>query len=288
MAYRHLTIEKDGHVVTCTMANPPTHTMVAGEVTELHAFLDEVEQDRDIRVVVFTGADPDIFIAHYEVGELAHISESIQGAETDEAEGPPAPPAPPPAPVSVDDLHPVNTLCLRLEGLAAITVAAINGNAAGGGCEFSLACDFRLIKDGDYHYGLPETSVGILPGAGGTQRFARLLGSARALDLILHARLLSPREAFELGLVHRLYAAADFSDAVAAFAADLASRAPIALAQAKRAIYRGRDLPMAEALALEQGAFNACMASADAARAMRQWLEHHSFAEEKPFAWEGK
>ena len=90
-------------------------------------------------------------------------------------------------------------MLLRLRNLDAIVVAGINGNTAGGGCEFALGCDLRIMSEGPYLIGLPETSVGILPGGGGTQRLARLIGSSRALDLILHAKLMTPDQALDLG-----------------------------------------------------------------------------------------
>jgi len=131
-------------------------------------------------------------------------------------------------------------------------------------------------------YGLPETSVGIIPGAGGTQRFARLLGTARALDLILHAKLLTPAEALELGLLHRLLPEASFRDGVDAFARDLAARAPIALAAAKRAILEGTQQPLEQGLATEQACFDRTMRSKDAAGAMRAMLAGRTYE------WEGR
>jgi enoyl-CoA hydratase len=95
-------------------------------------------------------------------------------------------------------------MLLRLRDLDPIVVAGINGNTAGGGCEFSLGCDLRIMSEGNFLIGLPETSVGILPGGGGTQRLSRLIGSSRALDLILHAKLLSPKEACDLGIINQL------------------------------------------------------------------------------------
>jgi enoyl-CoA hydratase len=151
----------------------------------------------------------------------------------------------------------------------AITIAAINGNAAGGGCEITLACDFRLMMDGEYRYGLPETSVGIIPGAGGTQRLARLLGTAKALDLILHAKTMPPTTALQLGLVHRLYPEESFHAEVDAFVEDIVNRAPVALVAAKHAIHQGIHLPMEEALALEQEQFGKASNTKDAAGVMR-------------------
>jgi enoyl-CoA hydratase len=264
MSGPHWTAAREGGVVTLRHANPPRHTLTAAGVQELHARLDELERDAALRVLVLTGAADGVFIAHYEVGELAAAAEASSASA-------PRPPAARPR------LHSFHELCLRLERFSAPTVAAVNGHAAGGGCELALACDFRLLRDGPFRFGLPETSVGIIPGAGGTQRFARLLGTARALDLILHATLLTPAEALAAGLAHRVLPAAGFDAEVARFAADLAGRAPLALAAAKRAIRAGAELPLADGLAIEQEQFDATMRSQDAAGAMRAFLTGRSW-----------
>ena len=120
--------------------------------------------------------------------------------------------------------------------LDAIVVAGINGITAGGGCEFSLGCDLRIMSDGDYKIGLPETSVGILPGGGGTQRLARLIGASRALDLILHARLLTPHEAESFGIINKIIPHKNFHEGLNHYCQDIANRAPIALSQVKKII----------------------------------------------------
>jgi enoyl-CoA hydratase len=266
--YRFLTVERSDGVVTCTLSNPPRHTLVAAEVTELTRLVAALEVDPTVSVAVFTGAGEGVFIAHYEVGELAASAEAQVGRTLH---------ADPPA-----QLHAMHRLILSLERARFVTVAAINGSTAGGGLEFALGCDFRLAMDGPYRLGLPETNVGIIPGAGGTQRFARLLGTARALDLILHGETVAPQRALELGIVHRVYAAEAFRQQVAAFAAALAGRAPIALAAAKRAIHGGAELPLEEGLALEQREFDRCMRSEDAATAMRAFLDG------RPWRWKGR
>jgi len=268
-SFQYLTIHDANGVVTCTMANPPRHTLVAREVAELDLLLDALEARDDVRVLIFTGAAEGVFIAHYEVGELAVSAERSRSQ-------------PAPAPSGVPQLHAFHRFILRLQRAPFVTIAAINGNTAGGGLEFALGCDFRLALAGDYRLGLPETSVGIIPGAGGTQRFARLLGTARALDLILFGQTLSPADALACGLVHRVYDKNAFRPSVEAFAAELASRAPIALAAAKRAIYEGSELPLVDALFVEQREFDRCMASQDAATAMRSWLDG------KPWQWQGR
>jgi enoyl-CoA hydratase len=264
--YRFLTVSRDAGVVTCAMANPPRHTLVAAEVAELQLFVAQHFGDDSVRVVVFTGAGEGVFIAHYEVGELAASAESRTGRPDETPE----------------QLHAFHRFILSLQRAPFVTIAAINGNAAGGGFEFALGCDFRLAKGGEYRLGLPETGVGIIPGAGGTQRYARLLGTAKALDLVLHGQTLTPSEALELGLVHRVFAPASFDGGVRDFAANLASRAPVALAAAKRAIYEGSELPLEAGLAVEQREFGRTMASEDAATAMR------SFLDGKPWTWKGR
>lgn len=260
MEYKHLSVERRGGVLTCTLSNPPNHTLNSSGVQELGVLLDELQQDRSLRVLILTGGGEGVFIAHYEVEELAASAEQQSQQPADSA-------------LELDRgrLHAFHRICLQLERLPAVTIAAINGNAAGGGCELSLACDFRLMADGPFGYGLPETSVGIIPGAGGTQRFARLLGTARAIDLILHGRILGPAEAHELGLIHRLYAPETFRDQAFEFARNLAARSPIALAAAKEAIWRGAQTTLEDGLAIEQECFARTMRSRDAAGAMRAW-----------------
>ena len=259
MPYRHLEVRTLDTVVSCSIANPPHHTLTVDSVRELHPFVDSIELDASVRAVIFTGREEGIFISHYEVGELADEAEKQSAGAPSESKR--------------RELHALNRLCLRLEALSIPTIAAVNGTAGGGGCELALACDFRLLCEGSYRFGLPETNVGIIPGAGGTQRFTRLLGVARALDLILHGQQLSPEEALALGLAHRVFAKHEFSTQVDAFAATLAARSPIGLAQAKRAIRGGSDLTLEEGLYLEQTCFDRAMASQDAAGALRSWLK---------------
>lgn len=269
--FEYLTIERQGGVITCRMSNPPRHTLVAPELAELERFVAGLAgADEPVRVLVFTGGGDGVFIAHYEVGELADSSEAQRERASMRAAS------------ETPELHGFHRLLLTLQAAPFVTVAAINGNAAGGGLEFALGCDFRLAMAGEFGLGLPETSVGIIPGAGGTQRYARLLGTARALDLILHARLLTPAEALDLGIVHRVFPDYSFSSEVASFARDLAQRAPIALAAAKRAIYVGSEVGLEEGLAIEQHEFGRCMASEDAATAMR------SFLDGKAWTWQGR
>ena len=261
--YKHLEIEDQGQIIICYLSNPPTHTLTAQGLLEIHDFLDSLVTNKELRILAFTGAGEDVFIRHYEVGELADSAEKniSQQEETKKLETNP-----------IKELHGFHKMLLKIRDLNAIVVAGINGNTAGGGCEFSLGCDLRVMSSGDYFIGLPETSVGILPGGGGTQRLARLIGSSRALDLILHGQLISNVKALEFGIINEILPKEFFLKSLKEYCQILANRAPIALREVKRAIHRGMDLPLEEALLIEQEAFNKTMNSKDAAKAMRTML----------------
>ena len=261
--YKHLEIEDQEQIIICYLSNPPTHTLTAQGLLEIHDFLDSLVTNKELRILAFTGAGEDVFIRHYEVGELADSAEKniSQQEETKKLETNP-----------IKELHGFHKMLLKIRDLNAIVVAGINGNTAGGGCEFSLGCDLRVMSSGDYFIGLPETSVGILPGGGGTQRLARLIGSSRALDLILHGQLISNVKALEFGIINEILPKESFLKSLKEYCQILANRAPIALREVKRAIHRGMDLPLEEALLIEQEAFNKTMNSKDAAKAMRTML----------------
>ena len=230
---------------------------------EIHDFLDSLASNKKLRVLAFTGAGEDVFIRHYEVGELADSAEKniSKEKETSKTEN-----------NSKKELHGFHKMLLKMRDLDAIVIAGINGNTAGGGCEFSLGCDLRVMSSGDYFIGLPETGVGILPGGGGTQRLARLIGTSRALDLILHGKLIPNTKAFEYGIINEILPKDSFIESLKEYCQVLANRAPIALREVKKAIHKGIDLPLEEALLVEQEAFNETMNSKDAARAMRTML----------------
>lgn len=273
--FNHLRIEDNGNYVICYLSNPPTHTLTSSGVNEIHAFLDQIEKRDDLRVLAFTGDGENVFIKHYEVGELANTAERNLETKKDKQDP--------------KELHAFHTMLLRLRDLDAIVVAGINGNTAGGGCEFSLGCDLRIMADGNFLIGLPETSVGILPGGGGTQRLSRLIGSSRALDLILHAQLVSPKEAFDLGIINKLVSEASFNQELISYCEDLSNRAPIALQQVKKIIHQGLEMTLEESLLLEQKAFDVTMNSKDAARAMRALLNTQENIEDvSEFKWEGE
>ena len=163
----------------------------------------------------------------------------------------------------------------RLERLPQITIAAINGYALGGGCELSMACDFRVCAE-DSKLGQPEILLGIIPGAGGTQRLTRLVGIGRAKDIIFTGRFVEPGEALSIGLVQKVVPAAEVYDAAVKMAERFASGPAVALMAAKQAIQSGYEVDMDTAMLIERQAFAALFATED------QKIGMKSFAEEGP------
>jgi enoyl-CoA hydratase/carnithine racemase len=152
-------------------------------------------------------------------------------------------------------------------------IAAIAGHALGGGYEIALACDIRIAAEGRYRIGLPEVTLGLLPGTGGTQRLPRLIGQGRALELMTTGRTVAPAEAERLGMVDRLIPADEFDQAVAELAAGLAAGAPLAVAAITRAVNDGMERTLADALERELEELADLFASEDAREGMTAFTE---------------
>jgi enoyl-CoA hydratase/carnithine racemase len=170
----------------------------------------------------------------------------------------------------------------RFAAEAPVFVAAIAGHALGGGYELALACDVRVAAEGGYRIGLPEVTLGLLPGTGGTQRLPRLIGSGRALELLTSGRTVPPEEAHRLGMVDRLVPAGELDHAVGELAAALADGAPLAVAAVKRAVHGGLDRSLADGLRHELEQLAPLFASEDAREGMT------AFTEKRPAKFTGR
>lgn len=159
-----------------------------------------------------------------------------------------------------------------LEGLAKPTIAAVHGYALGGGCELSLGCDFRYMA-GDARIGQPEILLGIIPGAGGTQRLQRLIGFQKAKELVFTGRQVGAEEALSIGYADKVAPAEEVLDLALADAAEWATKPTVALAAAKRALAQGRGRPLEEAMRIEQEAFQESFASDDAGEGVTAFVE---------------
>ena len=160
----------------------------------------------------------------------------------------------------------------KLETLPIPAIAAVNGYALGGGCELAMACDIRLCSDTAV-FGQPETGLGITPGFGGTQRLARLVGPGMAKQLIYSARNIKADEALRIGLCNAVYPAEELMPAAEKLAETIAKNAPIAVRACKKAINEGLEMPMDEAVALEEKLFGSCFETADQKEGMQAFLE---------------
>ena len=255
-----VTTEDHGAVRLVTYANPPLGTMTAAGSNEMLEAVSAAAEDAAVRVIVITGGLPGVFIRHYDVGELSTASDALADAP------PPEPPPPEPAPAG---RRPGGFLAL-VDLIAAMdkpVIAAINGLCMGGGFELSLACDLRIAGKDVTSIGLPETRVGIFPGGGGTQRLPRVIGEAKALEMILRGLTVTGPRAFELGLVHEV--TDDPLARALEIAAELATRGAEGLAYAKRLTRAALDRPLAEGLADERRSFGAVMRTASAREGLR-------------------
>jgi len=255
-------VAREDGVATVSLDNPPRGYLSGAQTLELAAMVVELAGDATVRVVVFTGAVPGVFIRHYDVSEILTAGERVRAAIADDAG----------LAQAAGAGNDVTRLFDVIDTLPKPTIAAINGFCQGGGFELALCCDLRITEPGDFRIGLPEVNVGIFPGAGGTERLPALIGEPRALELILSGRTLTPAEALAFGLVHEVAKAGALARAHE-IARGLAAKPARALAEAKALIKNraGRDREAAAAHARHR--FLAIIRDdPDAERLMRAFL----------------
>ena len=253
-------VERLGSVAWLRLNRPKAANALSRSlVAALRAELTALASASALTAVVITGAGNGIFCAG------ADLKERL-GMTLDETR------------VFLDELC---ALVQAIEDFPRPILAAISGAALGGGLEIALACDLRLA-DETANMGLSEVRLGIIPGAGGTQRLSRLCGIAVAKELILTGRRIDANAALKLGLVSRVVAKPDLPAAVDALTAELAAAGPLALAAAKRAIDSGFGKPMREAMAVERACYETVLVSQDRNEGLR------AFAEKRPPRYQGK
>ena len=235
-------VQADRGVARLTITRPAALNALNRQVLDdLAEALGMLENDPGIRVVVVTGAGR-AFVAGADIGEIAALPDGL-AAEAFSRYG--------------------QRVFHRLAESRLVSIMAINGYALGGGLELALAGDLRLMAE-SARVGQPEIGLGIIPGFGGTQRLARLIGEGRALELVLTGRQIPAGEALRLGLVNQVLADGELLASAEQLAAELAARAPLALAAAKRAVRGGLDHELAAGLAGEAALFGSVAATQDA------------------------
>ncbi|MGI6251121.1 MAG: enoyl-CoA hydratase-related protein [Anaerolineaceae bacterium] len=217
---------------------------------ELNEVLSSIDLEI-IRCVVITGAGEKAFVAGADVAEMSAMTES-EGAAFGENG---------------------NAVFRKIETFPVPIIAAVNGYALGGGNELALSCDIRICSENAV-FGQPEAGLGITPGFGGTQRLARVIGSVSiAKELLYTCRNIKAEEALRIGLVSAVYSQPDLLPQTLKMAEQIAGNAPIAIRNLKKAINKGLDLPIDEAIALETGLFAQCFATEDQKEGMLAFLE---------------
>lgn len=247
MSFQHILWEQKNHVAVLTIDHPPANAWNLAAMEELGARLDQVENDRQTRVVVLTGAGEKIFSSGFDVSDAAN--------------------APKTSPLGRE-------LFRRVDRFPKPVIAALNGHAFGGGLELALACHFRImVDDPQASVGLTELNLGIIPGWGGTQRLSRLVGRAKALELILFSRRINPREALEVGLVNQLAPAETLLADALDLAGRLAERPPIAVSWVLKAMAAGTYEGIDAGLKAEADGSAAVRETRDKAEGFQAFLE---------------
>jgi enoyl-CoA hydratase/carnithine racemase len=217
MSYNNIIVTTKDFVSTITLNRPPANSVNLGIREDLNHAVIELEQSKDTRVVIITGAGDKGFSAGMDVTDVANLDKGPNG----------------------------NDIFNHIERFPKPVIAAINGYALGGGCELALVCHFRFMTDNPKAViGCPELNLGIIPGWGGIQRLPRLLGKSKGLDMILFSKRLSGQEALAIGLVDRVVPAADLTKEAMAFAVALAKRPPLAV----RAVLNGMSVGLEKGL----------------------------------------
>jgi enoyl-CoA hydratase/carnithine racemase len=239
---------RDGNVVLLRLNRPEARNALSPELMEeLAGELERLDPDPEVRCVVIAGSDK-VFAAGADIKAMAERSfaEALR--------------------------HPAASFWRRLAAIKTPMIAAVSGYALGGGCELALACDMIVAAE-DATFGQPEINLGIIPGGGGTQRLARVLGKQRAMELVLTGERFDAAAALELGLVNRVVEGDGWLDEAMALAATVAERPPIAARLAKQAVIAAEETTLSAGLENERRLYELAMATEDRVEGMTAFLE---------------
>ena len=252
---------RDGAIVTLTVNRPDARNALDAETIDaLVAALEAAERDAAVRCAILTGAGDRAFVAGADIKAMAGLDPT--GARAFSERG--------------------QHLGKVAEGLRVPIIAAVNGFALGAGLELALMCDF-IYASAAASFGFPEVGLGVIPGFGGTQRLASRVGVARARELCYTGAIIDADEALEIGLVNGVAEPAELMNRARAVAGDIASRAPLAVAAAKRALHAQTEAPLEAGSSVERDLFASLFATQDQKEGMRAFLDKDKRAP----AWKG-
>lgn len=260
MEYKNIIVDIDGGVARVRLNRPKVLNALNGEVfEELEDLFISINKDSSIRVLVISGEGGRAFAAG---ADILGMKDQTQITVRPMVE------------TSMRALH-------LLETMPTVSIAAVNGYALGGGCELAMACDMRIAAD-DAKFGLPETGLGIIPGSGGTQRLSRLIGAAKAKELIFTGDTISADEAERIGLVNKVVPAEKLNEETEKIVKKILKKGPIAIRAAKEAIYAGCQMDIESGLRNEMNIFVPLFATEDQKEGMT------AFAEKRPPVYKDK
>ena len=251
LTFENLIVETRDRIARVTVNRPKVlNALNEKTVREIHAAFSSLREDKDVGVVILTGAGEKAFVAGADINELAVLSPTA-GREH-----------------ALAGQHVFDVI----ENLGKPVIAAINGFALGGGCELALACHIRFASE-NARLGLPEVGLGIIPGYGGTQRLPRIVGLGLALELITTARIIDAQEALRIGLVNRVLPAAELIPHCEKVAGEILSRGALAVRYAMDAAVRGMETDLTQGLEREAGHFGLLAATSDMHEGLKAFLE---------------
>ena len=240
-------------IATFELDDPPANTYSYEMMLQLDAAILKARMDESVHVIVIRGAGDKFFCAGASISMLTKANPTYKYYFC---------------------LHANETLC-RLEQTPKLVIAALNGHTVGGGLEVALACDIRIAKREGGKIGLPEVSLGVLPGTGGTQRLSRVIGRAKAFELMATGKTFSFEEAREIGLIHHTYESESFWEDVKAYARQFCppNKASYAVGRIKRAVVAGSEVGFGEALGIERELQQLLFTSEDAKEGLAAYIE---------------
>ncbi len=252
MSYEKLHVEIEDRIATVTIDNPKVNALSGAVLEELAEAFKELKHNPEVGVIILTGAGK-AFVAGADISELnklnlfqakryARIGQHLMG---------------------------------RIENSPKPVIAAVNGFALGGGCEIAMACTMRIASENAL-FGQPEVKLGLIPGFGGTQRLARLVGEGRAMEILLTGENLNAAEAYRIGLVNRVVPADKLMDEVKDLAKKILAVGPVAVRLAKDACHRGLSMDQDAGMKLESDLFGMCFATGDAKEGTAAFLERRT------------
>ena len=244
-------LEKQDSVGHIVLDRPPANSYDRSFLDELDSAIEDARRDASVKAIVVRSANERFFSAGADISVFAKGNLDAQSAFVVCA----------------------NDAMGKFESTPKVVVAAINGHCLGGGLEIALCCDFRIAAEGSYRIGLPEVTLGLLPGTGGTQRLPRLIGRQKALDLMLTGRTLTPPEALAAGIVDDVVPAGELLDRVIARARTYATGPTFAIGRIKQAAVQGFGMRLDEGLKLERQLLIDLFKSADAKEGVTAFVE---------------